>query len=199
MASSATFDKMVCVSDPTAAPSALTANRGPLEVDQHGLTFAGKRPISISDPLSVGRVHSGAWANDLIRVDFAEGDSIASLYFVVGKRGKAAREATDRLHGLLSAMVEKGQAEGAVSPDRAQALERHREALAEQARTGDTGRRWTIGLGVILIVGGIIATVVSISAASDTGGTSYFFYGAIFVGIGLVVRGFLQRTREGGS
>jgi hypothetical protein len=197
MSSQSTFAPVVCVTDPTAVPSRWAVNKGTLEVLTDGLKFEGKRPLSIREPVSVGRVHTGAWANDLIRVDFAEGDRIASIYFVVAKRGKEAREATDRLQAMVSSMASEGQAEAQTSSGRTQAIEQHRQALAEQARTTAAGRTWLLVLGAVLLVGGLVVTIVSFAAA-EPGGTYVFAYGAVIVGLLLIIRSFIQRTRERG-
>lgn len=50
--------------------------------------------------------------------------------------------------------------------------------------------------GILLIVGGIGASLISYMAVRETGGTYYIFWYAPLAGIALIVRGFMQKRKS---
>ena len=172
------------------------ANKGTLEVTETGVEFRSKRPVSIPHPLAVERVHNAAWANDLMRVDYAEGDVVNSVFIIVPKRGRAGREIIDRVEEALKAVVVPGQAEavaagagegataGDAAPGRSESeeLELHRQAMAEQ----EAARRRTT------MISGVVMVVVGIAVALFT--RELLGWAIVLLGIAQLIRAFMSRT-----
>ena len=184
----ATFDKILWLPD-TGMVRWWQANKGTIEVSDGSLTFRGsKRPLTISKVASVTRVHSGAWANDLLRVDYADGDHVASAYFAIAIRGEAGKEVIDKLY----AQIASATSQTALPPT---ALEAHQESLRQAIQATNTSAERTITVGVVLLVGGLLVTFVSLAIA-QAGGTYVIAYGAILGGIALIFQGLAKRSKE---
>lgn len=179
------FDKVIVVVDRPGLGQ-VNLGKGRLVARDGGLDFQSNKGSLAMRPIrSIKTVGAG------VRLEFGEGNevftAIASQWgkggiFGVRSRTRAMGEA---LRGALQTK-ELTEAETA-SRERVEVAEA--QAVMKKAKK----QMWVWG---VVVVAGTIATIASISGASDGGGTYYVFWGAIVFGIFGILEAYFDRYRK---
>lgn len=183
------FDRIQCLDEP-APTTRWQADVGTVSIENGSARFDGKRHLVLPHIISVERVSSGAFAHDLVQVNYTDGHNVATVYFAVAYR-RGGAEAIDQLFGMVEKLC--GSAPPAsIAPE---AIEMHRErVLADRARSNrQAAKAMLIGATVLLI--GVIVTTATYMRAASTGGIYVIAYGAIFGGLIIILRGFMMKQK----
>lgn len=187
----ATFDKIAVYGAGTqpVGVGTLTAypDRLVVEGKRVNLTLANVRDVSVE----VKRWQADAFAKSpRLRVTHGTGDHLAVTYFTKVAAGmpKKVRALNEEFFAAMQAVY--GQSSSLSEVDR------QRLASVDAVRQGAELRsaQRSIWIGLALLIGGIVLTIVTYSSASG-GGTYIVAYGPVLAGVGMLVVGLLGRAK----
>jgi hypothetical protein len=183
------FDPIQRLDDPSTPTTRWAADVGTVTIEGGSARYDGKRHLALVNIISVGRVRSRAYAQEVVQVDYTDGQTIATVYFAAFRRGGA--QMIDQLFGEL----EKLRAAAAPVSIAPQAIETHQEkVLADRAAVDRQGGK-LMGIGAVVLLAGIVITIGTYSRAASTGGTYVVAYGAIIAGLLMILSGFMRRPK----
>ncbi len=186
------FEKVTMFAAVPGATQPQTLGKGRLVVRDGGMDFLSEkgdlsmRPVRNLEMPSGG----GVGGTGVVKVEFGEGQALRTVTLVNMSKGVLKSRSATREMG--EALRERLQMTGLTQ---AETVERDRTDVAvagEMMRKAKT-QMWIWG---IVAVAGAIATGVSMSAASDGGGTYYVFWGAVVFGILGVLEAYFDRYRK---
>lgn len=178
------FEKVAMNVDvPGAQPQ--TIGKGRLVVRDGGMDF-----LSDKGNLSMRPVRNVEYVANGVKVEFGEAGTLRTVYLIDMSKGAfKVRSANKAMVEVLRQRLQlKGLTE-AEAADRTKGEAAVARAIMQKAKT----QMWIWGL---VAVAGAIATIISMSAASDGGGTYYVFWGAVVFGIGGVLEAYFDRYRK---
>ena len=114
------FDRIQRLDQP-APTTRWQADVGTVTIEDGAVRFDGKKHLVLPHIISVDRTSSGAFAHDLVQVNYTDGQTIATVYFAVAYR-RGGAQAIDQLFGMLADLCESAPAVS-VAPE---AIETHR-------------------------------------------------------------------------
>jgi hypothetical protein len=162
-----------------------TIGKGRLVVGDGGMEFqTSNGNVSMRPVRSVEYVAGG------VKVEFGEGQTLRTVYLLnLSKGALKSRSASKEMGEALRQRLQlKGLTE-AEAADRNKGEAAVARAIMQKAKT----QMW---IWAFVAVAGAIATVISMSAASDGGGTYFVFWGAIVFGILGVLEAYFDRYRK---
>lgn len=179
-----TIEKVKLLKPDPGAEAMPVLDSGRLVVDGNRIEFQGKKGTLEMSPVR-DLVYDGN-----LTIHFGVGGDMRTALVSDFRRGSLKTRSQNkvleeelRAHLELRSLSEVEQA----------ALEQEKGLVAEALVKRGRKRMW-IGGGVT--VAGLIATVVSYSAASDSGGTYYIFWGAPIVGLVLLIQGVVDYRKN---
>jgi hypothetical protein len=186
------FDRIQRLDQP-AMTTRWQADIGTVTIENNSARFDGKKPLLLPNIISVERVNSRAFAHDLIQVNYADGQTIVTVYFAVAYR-RGGAQAIDELFGTLSALCGSSPPV-AVAP---QVIDAHRERILADRAQSNRQANTTMLIGAIVFVVGIVVTVGTYVSAVSTGGVYVIAYGAVFGGLAMILGGFAMKQKSSG-
>lgn len=184
------FDRIQRLDDPSTTTTRWAADIGTVTIENGAARHDGKRHLTLANIISVERVRNRLYAHDVVQVDYADGQTIATTYFAVAYR-RGGAQTIDQLFGEL----EKARGSAAPASIAPQAIDSHREkVLADRAAVDRQGGK-LMWIGAAVLLAGVVVTIGTYSRAASTGGTYIVAYGAILAGILMLLNGFIRRPK----
>lgn len=179
------FEKVAMNVDVPGAQQPQTIGKGRLSLTGGGLDFqSDKGQLSMRPVRSVESTGKG------VKVEFGEGRELRTVYLIDMSQGVFKARSANKVmaEALRQSLQLKGLTE-AEAADRDKGDRVVAQAVMKKAKV----QMWVWGL---IAVAGTIATLATMSAASDGGGTYYVFWGAVVFGIGGVLEAYFDRYRK---
>lgn len=186
------FDRIQRLDQP-AMTTRWQADIGTVTIENNSARFDGKKTLLLSNIISVERVKSRAFAHDLVQVDYAEGETISTVYFAVAYR-RGGGQTIEELFGALSA-VGGSSPSVAVAPE---VIETHRQKTSADRAQSNRRASLTMAIGAVVFLVGIVVTVGTYLVAASTGGVYIIAYGAVFGGLVMILSGFAMKQKSAG-
>lgn len=163
----------------------LPLGKGRLIVRAAGLDFQNEKGnLSMRPVRSLDVTKSG------VKVEFGEGRDLRTAFLFDLSKGIFRARSQTRLMG--DAIRQRLEMKGLTEEE---TVGRERVETAE-ARAGMQKAKVQMWVWGVVAFAGTVATIATISAASDGGGTYYVFWGAILFGIGGVLEAYFDRYRK---
>jgi hypothetical protein len=186
------FDRIQRLDQP-AMTTRWQADIGTVTIEDNSARFNGKKTLLLSNIISVERVKSRAFAHDLVQVNYAEDQTILTVYFAVAYR-RGGGQTIEELFGALSTLCGSSPPV-AMAPE---VIETHREkTLADRAQSNRRASM-TMLIGVVVFLVGIVVTVGTYVVAAASGGVYIIAYGAVFGGLVMILSGFAMKQKSAG-
>jgi hypothetical protein len=187
------FEKVTMFVEVPGASQPQTLGKGRLVVSEGGLDFLSDKGNLSMRPvrsLEMPRGEGIGGTAGVVKVEFGEDRDLRAVTLVNMSKGVLkSRSATKEMGEALRQKLQMKGLTQAEAADKDRSDVAVARAVMQKAKT----QMWVWGL---IAVAGAIATVVSMSAASDGGGTYYFFWGAIVFGLFGVLEAYFDRYRK---